>query len=195
MRLKNEEARASWFLAALMAMRGGPGAAEERGIAGIATARAEQVREFRARGENPGVGTYGLEMAHLVASGHVEAGPGWKSPDTATFSGQDDVWSLEDFVNNDAAQLNAYAFYLDGAFEHMSIQKPEIRVEIADKVYDIQGVLRLAPYAKAHEMVDLVITGDPAVLDRAAQRTGYRNGTELAISVMDRGPDSPSLSA
>lgn len=194
MRMTNKGARANWFLAALMGMNSGPAAAEARGTADIATARAEQVRELRARGENPGVGTYGLDMTNLVASGHVEPGPGWKNPETATFSGKDDVWSLQEFLDNDAAQLEAYTFYLNGAFEHMAIQKPEVRVEIEGQSYGLEKILALAAYAKPHKLVDLVVSGDPSVLDDVAQKSGFRSGVELAVTAMNRAPDTPSLS-
>lgn len=193
MRMTNT-GKTSWFLAALMGMNASQGAAEERGIPEIAAARAEQVEAMRARGEDEGVGTYGVPMSVLVGAGYVDGTRSWKEPSTATWSGKEGINSAADFIQNADAQMDAYAFYLNGAFEHMSVRKPEIRIELDGETYGIRDVMKIAAYAKPHELVDFVMSGDAKSLDMAAKKAGYENGRTLARTAFQTEPDLPSVS-
>lgn len=193
MRMTNT-GKTSWFLAALMGMNATSGAAEERGIPEIAAARAEQVVALKAKGLEEGVGIYGISMSSLVGAGYVNGESGWKDPKTASWSGKGGINTAEDFLKDADAQMDAYAFYLNGAFEHMSVRKPEIRIELDGEVYGIKDVMKIAPYAKPHEMVDFVMTGDASSLDVAAKKSGYENGRVLAKTAFSEKFEPQSLS-
>lgn len=175
---------AGWFLAALMAS-GASAQANQSTFSEISEARAEQVNVMRDKGDDAGIGRYGLRMMDLVASGYVSADKGWKDPETAVWTGKDGVSSLDDFEASDVAQGQAYDFYLQGALEHIKIQKPEISVKFDDKVMGAKDILRFSAFAKPYELVDVAVSGDVSALDNAAKRAGYDSGLELARTVMD----------
>lgn len=179
----NIKTTSGMFLMAMMISANGvtPAAADA-----IAEQRALQVS---ARPEQGSVGMYGIPMQVLVASGNVEPSSGWDKPETATWN--NDGHDVATFLADEMAQREAFAFYLNGLYEHLHTKAVDLSVEVDGQKLYAQDLLGLTAFGiPPYKIAILAQEKDAAVLDEQAANLGFGSGSQLLLSLVDHRDDN-----
>lgn len=165
------------FLMAMMVSANGVSAASSDRIA------EQRALQVAARPEAGAVGIYGLPMEVLVAHGVVEPARGWDRPETAKWA--NGYSSAEDFLADEAAQREAFAYYLNGLYEHLHTRTIDLKVEVGDRKLGVNDLIGLSAFGVApYKIAILAQEKDPSILDAEAGALGVGRGEDLLLSLV-----------
>lgn len=160
---------------------------------GVSAANADRIAEQRAlqvaaRPEAGAVGIYGLPMEVLVAHGVVEPARGWDRPETAKWA--NGYGSADEFLADEAAQRDAFAYYLNGLYEHLHTRAIDLKVEVGDKKLGVNDLIGLSVFGvPPYKIAILAQEKDPSILDADADALGVGRGEDLLLSLVSEPED------